>query len=564
MADDYPPNPVFERTLADLRDVFQQPPQFDESVSLRRIQACFDADPALTGVLILRAGELRGVISRAWLARQMTRPFFPEVFRKLPVASMLETFRGELLALHESVTIREAIQFALRRAESQTYEPVVVLQDQAEPGLLVMHRLLLEQCQALTEAARESERERDSAGASARAKGEFLANMSHEIRTPLTAILGFAELLMDPESEGIEREQQIRTILRNGEHLLRVLDDILDLSKIEAGRLQIRASSCDVQALLEEVRELFEPRAVAKGIELVGDWGELVPARVSLDAQRLRQILFNLLSNAIKFTDRGAVTLGCRYLRTEGQDELEFLVADTGIGIPAGSLAALFQPFQQVDGTARRLYGGTGLGLAISRRLSVLMGGSLTIASEQGLGTRFTLRLPCFAAPDPSPSLIEGTIQRAVRSIRGARVLVADDGRDNQLLVGTYLRRAGYEFQVVGDGRSAVELLTGPKAQPFDLLLLDMQMPVLDGYAAAAELRQRGWDGPIVALTANAMAGDRERCLEAGCDEHVSKPIDRERLLGAVREWIERGVRPALPSSAVGTPAASSSVRSAT
>ena len=396
------------------------------------------------------------------------------------------------------------------------------------------------------------------AEAANQAKSAFLANMSHEIRTPMTAILGFAEALLEDESvapASAEQRDALHTIRRNGLHLLEIINEILDLARIEAGQMTLQVAECRPAALVEEVAGSLGHRAREKGlamrVELAGD----VPAVIGTDAQRLRQILVNLVGNAIKFTMQGEVRVAVLPTVRSAEPALSFEVSDTGIGIPPEQQCRIFEPFQQVDGTHARVFGGTGLGLAICRRLAELLGGTLKVRSEVGVGSCFTLVLPvhsaCPCAPGPAGSVAAGDKPAAPAEARVAgRVLLAEDGPDNQRLFSHILGRAGAEVVLAGNGQEAVEAIDAARAQgrPFDLVLMDMQMPVLDGYAATRQLRAQGYELPIIALTAHAMAGDRQRCLVAGCDDYVSKPITRASLLQTVQEWLKRS-RSAVPAA---------------
>jgi signal transduction histidine kinase/ActR/RegA family two-component response regulator len=377
-----------------------------------------------------------------------------------------------------------------------------------------------------------------------RSRTDVLANISHEIRTPLTAVLGFAELAADHTLSPSTREEAMRTIRQNGEHLLALVDDVFDLSKIEAGRMTIEQGVAAPFHAVEEAREAAQARARAKGVELrvVCDWP--LPASVPCDPVRLRQILVNLVGNAVKFTDKGAVTL--RVARAAGA--ILFEVTDTGIGIASDQIPRLFQPFVQADGTMTRKYGGTGLGLAISQKLAALMGGSITVRSELGKGSVFTLELPCPADAALIGSLSQAPASTEVRTpeaalgatLRGARVLLAEDGPDNQRLIGFVLRKAGAALELATTGVQAVEAVVTAErtGNPYQLVLMDMQMPDLDGYGAVGAIRQCGIRTPVIALTAHALAGDREKCLDAGCDDYLTKPIDRTALLNTCVAWL--------------------------
>ncbi|MCY2961164.1 MAG: ATP-binding protein [Planctomycetota bacterium] len=495
---------------------------------------------AVDSVLVLEGDCPRTLISRSALERQFTRPFFREVFARRPIRASLATWPAGVLCLTQDTPVTEAVERGLARPDREAWEPILVVPASGEPWLVGMQNLLREQCRALSAASGEVIRQRDAAAAASRAKGEFLANMSHEIRTPMTAMLGFAELLLQDDLPAAERHEHLRTILRNGEHLLSLINDILDLSRIEAGRMAVEATACSPRTIVEEVVGLLGIRAQAKGIRFEVCVAPDVPPNVLADPVRLRQILMNLAGNAIKFTDAGGVILS---VRVEAGPTLAFEIEDSGPGIPADRLGSLFQPFEQGDGSVTRRFGGTGLGLVISRRLAGLLGGTIDATSAPGSGSCFTLRLPMAvtgiaSAPiEPRPALPSGP--RLGAPPEGGRVLVVDDGRDNRRLVSAHLLRAGYEVELACDGQQAVDraLAGGPG---IDIVLMDMQMPVLDGYSATRELRDRGCEIPILAITAHAMTGDRERCLEAGCDGHLTKPIATTELLHACRFWIGR------------------------
>ena len=381
---------------------------------------------------------------------------------------------------------------------------------------------------------------KESAEEASRSKSDFLANMSHELRTPMTAILGFADLLKDDQLNREERERHIATIGRNGEHLLRLVNDILDLSKIEAGRLELDARPCRVRELVEEVGRLLSVRAEGKGLDLEVSVADVVPACVVVDSVRLRQVLVNLVGNAIKFTECGGVRVTVTASPVDQATvDLRIAVEDSGIGINEAHLCTLFHPFKQADSSMTRRFGGTGLGLSISDRLVRLMGGTIAVESEAGCGSTFTVSLACSvpvqkASAPRSPDALEPHSK-----VLSGRVLLVEDGPDNQLLVGHFLRKAGLAFEVAENGQMACERIESAKsAEPFDLVLMDMQMPVMDGYEATKALRSRGDMLPIIALTAHAMAGDRERCLDAGCDDFLTKPIDRRLLLATLSSYL--------------------------
>jgi len=379
---------------------------------------------------------------------------------------------------------------------------------------------------------------RVAAEAATVAKSRFLAHMSHEIRTPLTALLGFADLLSAATLAEDDRIGYALIIRRNGEHLLSVINDILDLSRIEAGRLPVEKIAFSPAQILHEVASLMRVRARESGLAFSVTLDTPVPARISSDPTRVRQILLNLVGNAIKFTRQGRVAVRVRLDGTS----LVFAVEDTGIGMDADQQAVLFQPFQQGDLSMTRRYGGSGLGLSISRALAEALGGHISVESAPGSGSTFRLVLPVDLGGPGGPMIDhldadprDRLQARAVARFSGS-VLVAEDGPDNQVLITMLLRGYGLTVAMVADGQAAIEraLDAWRKGTPFDLVLMDMQMPVVDGYLATSELRKAGYDKPIVALTAHAMTGEREHCLACGCDDYVRKPIERAELLAAL------------------------------
>jgi len=386
-----------------------------------------------------------------------------------------------------------------------------------------------------------------AAKAATEAKSAFLANMSHEIRTPMTAILGYAEIL-HANARTEEDIECSRTIKRNGDHLLGIINDILDLSKIEAGKLSVERVPCSPATIVADTASLMRVRAKAKNLALTVHYDGPIPATVQSDPTRLRQALLNIVGNAIKFTEVGSVRLVVRLLSDNiGDPKLQFTVEDTGIGITEDQIAGLFRPFTQADSSISRTFGGTGLGLAISKRLVEMLGGDIAVSSLPGKGSAFTLTVdtgPLDGVPlveSPNETLGERRNNNAelpadIGLPPHCRLLLAEDGPDNQRLLAFLLRKGGAEVVVAENGQVAVDLALNAIAedQPFEAILMDMQMPVMDGYEATRRLRVARYSGPIIALTANAMKEDRQKCLDAGCDDYLSKPVDRTTLLTTV------------------------------
>ena len=447
-----------------------------------------------------------------------------------------------VVVAHENVTQRKLAELNIERFAMDLREANVALEDQAV----------------------ELRRARQEAEQANQAKSQFLANMSHEIRTPMTAILGYADLLMERPAEGPQQREFVQTIRRNGKHLLAILDDILDLSKIEAGKMTVERVEVELPELLADVASLFRLRSKEKELEFRCEVEGPMPPTIRTDPTRLRQVLFNLLGNAVKFTERGSVTLGVRCLPAgpnRTADAVVFRVSDTGIGMSEAQLGRLFKPFSQADTSTSRRFGGTGLGLVLSQRLAEMLGGGIRAESKAGAGSTFVATI----APgelDPASLVDEGAFsglidaadarqlrapveearrrqlsaEDAETASRPRRVLLVEDGPDNQRLIAFHLRRAGFEVEIAENGRVGMDkaLAASVAGAAHDAVVMDMQMPEMDGYAATAALRKASYRRPIVALTAHAMSGDRERCLSSGCDDYLSKPIDPTRLVATL------------------------------
>lgn len=369
-----------------------------------------------------------------------------------------------------------------------------------------------------------------------RAKSEFVANTSHEIRTPMTVVLGYADLLVASEKDP-ERREYLEAIRRNGTFLLELVNDILDLSKIEAGRMETLRESVLVRDVVADVHSMMQARAVERGITFDVEFTSPVPERIEGDAKRLRQILVNLVGNAVKFTREGGVRLVVGYECSDAGTTMQFAVVDTGIGMSPAQLSRLFTPFTQGDASVSREFGGSGLGLAISQRLAEMLGGGIRVESKLGCGSTFTFHLPIEVPEDvelvvPDLAAVETGSRHDFVGRLECRVLVVDDRRDVRFLTKRLLERVGAEVESAEDGLVALDVIHDSMGDDrgYDVVLLDMQMPRLDGYRTAERLREMGFERPIIALTADAMQGDVERCMAAGCNAYLGKPIDSRTL----------------------------------
>jgi PAS domain S-box-containing protein len=485
--------------------------------------------------------ELTGWVPGDWVGRRLQELVHPGD-RDLSTRMHRSAWQGEPVPPYElriptrSGGLLDCESLLLSRIREGVAERVLeVIRDITEPKRIAR----------AAEEADELRRARDVAERASLAKSEFLSNVSHEIRTPLTAILGFVELLDEhPYLQGgpADIPEFFATIRQNGRFLLALIDDLLDISRIEAGALRVDREPCSPQAIASDVAESLRGKATARHLGLEVLFVGAIPPAISTDRLRLRQILVNLLDNAIKFTDHGAVRLIVRTIDRPDADRLvQFEVTDTGIGMTTAEMSRLFEPFYRAGSPSSDHPPGTGLGLAICDRLARRLGGEIAVQSRPGQGSTFTLSLPAGSPHDPIdmlPTTVIGFPEMAPiapvpsPSNLDARILVTDDNEANQQLIGLRLARAGADVVTALNGKEALDRVgeAAEAGRPFDAVIMDMQMPVLDGYEAVRRLRAGGFTAPIIAVTAFAMSDDREECLRLGCDDFISKPIEWDRF----------------------------------
>jgi PAS domain S-box-containing protein len=515
------------------------------------------------------AGDIVGKHYRTFFCEEDYASGMPEQILSLAVESGRGECRGWRVRkdgqwFHVNGTIN-----AIRTETGEVAGFVKIIQDdtvrwmaaeqikQQSEELTAANKRLEEQAKELHLRASELEAARCEAEAASRSKSEFLANMSHEIRTPMTAILGYTDLLASEGDRNLapaRRLEHIETIRRNGEHLLSIINDILDLSKIEAEKMTVEAVATDASQVVHGVASLMQVKAAERHLRICTRFETPIPSVITSDPLRLQQILVNVVGNAIKFTESGTVTVGVRC--DPIAERMSFDIIDTGIGMTPEQMSHLFEAFVQADMSTTRKFGGTGLGLRISKRLAQLLGGDISVSSKPGTGSTFSVSIPtgplagvAFESPDEMQTMVRDVPQDqksgspSEAPLKGLRILLAEDGPDNRRLITFHLAKAGAVVHSVENGRLAIEALTldgtvnSEIKQPasFDILMTDMQMPEMDGYAAVRWLRDHGCNLPIIALTAHAMNGDRERCVSAGCSDYATKPINREQLIDICR-----------------------------
>jgi signal transduction histidine kinase/ActR/RegA family two-component response regulator len=481
-----------------------------------------------TAILDERAGALLGLPANVEVSREMVHGrFHPDDHHMIEdeVARSLDpNGNGEFVLQHRILRIDGTIRWLNVRKR-------IRFEEQSGQRIPVSGMVAIADITGQKKFEQSLREAKEAAEAANRSRGEFLANMSHEIRTPMAAIIGHADILKD-HLDDPDNQQVVETIRRNGSFLLSILNDILDLSKIDAGKFEVEKRPVRPDAVIGDVRSLMDVRASEKELPLKVEFEGPIPATIETDPVRLRQILLNLVGNAIKFTDRGEVRLSVRF--NKNTQRLSFDVQDTGIGIPEEKLDDLFEPFIQADSTSTRSFGGTGLGLAICKRLAEALGGDVVVESELGIGSRFTLSLKVEEAGQlVEPNLnVQSPAESKAHELRlAAKALVVDDRRDIRYLAEHFIEQAGGEVVTATNGLEAVKIVMSEEGKDIDVIVMDMQMPVMDGYAAATELRKLGCKTPIIALTANAMKSDRDECLAAGCTDYTTKPLDSRKLV---------------------------------
>lgn len=527
------------------------------------VERHFKQHPDLPGVMITENFQVVGIISRAQFYEWLSRPYGLETFLRRPIKALwkmiadtegmvnVEAFLEKYRVISATCPIDKAVEIALSRPASLAYEPIIIeWEDQWTEGqhrLIDIQVLLLAQSQLFALA-------KQAAEAANIAKSEFLANMSHELRTPLNAILGFTQVVSRDRHITTENQQHLGIISRSGEHLLELINDILQMSKIEAGKITLNINSFDLYSLLDDLKAMLKLKAISKGLRLIVDCTPDVPQYIQTDERKLREVLINLLSNAIKFTEKGRVILRVRkdLIREDKKDvkqatniselihntSIFFEIEDTGLGIASEETNKLFTAFGQTE-TGRNSQEGTGLGLAISQQFIQLMNGKIKVASTLGKGTIFTFHIQVTT----SLFLEIQATQQAKKVIglapnqRQYRILVVEDNADNRLLLVKLLTAVGFCVQEAKNGQEAIEIWSSYSP---DLIFMDMRMPVMNGYEATKQIKShlKGQAITIIALTASALEEERVVVISAGCDDFMRKPFREEMLLQKIAQYL--------------------------
>ncbi|MGJ3233127.1 MAG: ATP-binding protein [Oceanicaulis sp.] len=522
-----------------VRSLLQDAPQLDPMTSGSNVYDLFSEDPDLLVCAVVQDSRPIGLVARNAFFLRMADTHGRALFAKRPVTFVMDK---DPLIVESDRLVSELSRHILTDRNAALFDGFIITNDAQYAGVgtgVGLMKMLQaeseERNRKLVALAEQLGRARIEALSANQAKSEFLATMSHEIRTPLNGVLGVAQLLQE---SGLNDEQArlARTIRTSGEVLLRLLNDVLDLSKIDAGKMDLDPMAFELDELVQAAHSLWRPRAEEKKLAFSVDFAGAPGVRVVGDPVRLKQVVFNLIGNAIKFTNEGSVR--ARLSLTDigpGRTVLRAEVADTGCGVPEEAQKKLFTAFTQADGAISRKFGGTGLGLAICKRLVDLMGGSIGFDSKPGEGSTFWFEAPLQRAAPAAP--VEPAPAEPVLAEPGSdgpRILVAEDNPINQEVVRGFLKLKGWTCDLAPDG---AEALAAVQRSAYDVVLMDVQMPGMDGIEATRRIRALPAplrDLPIVALTANAMRGDERRCIEAGMDGYVAKPIERDRLFDEI------------------------------
>ncbi len=514
--------------------------------TLAEVIGRLDAAPDAPGVLVAIYGGAPVPVTRSTVASKLAQCLASGRTPHASIGGLLTQWDRPVLELADTTALNEAVKCAVQRPPESRFEPVVIRDRFGAATMVDLRVLLLTQCTQLETAFEEVSAAKAEVESAAAARTQFLVGLGHEIRTPMTAIVGFAELLASDGLTPSEREQNSAAIRRNADHLMAVVNDLLDASKLEAGKMTVESIAFEPLACVDEAVAILRPAAENRGLRLERTVSSELPKSITADPLRLRQIVLNLLSNAIKFTAHGSVHVDVVYETAAPRPQLKVVVRDTGQGMTEQQCVQVFEAFNQADTSIARRFGGSGLGLSISRQLATLMGGTLECVSRPGEGSTFTLTIADAGAERTAIPDAE----HAGKRLQGLRVLLAEDSVDTQRLIRTHLSNAGAEVVVVGDGVAAVRTALGtPGGRGFDVVLMDSEMPGMHGVQATQLLRARQYVGVILALTAHTSEEHRVQCLRAGCNGVLTKPIRRADLLEGIAAAVN-GPRQNVPPAA--------------